>query len=141
MDLNMVLSYGYATGKKGGSNEQCNSVSGHFDGHEEVLKQYMRHRLMKHVQGYTGSYRMLPSGDYSLRIAPAAARATINKTTVQNMPTLLAVLMAIAMRRCNIKHIVQWRRSSAFITATKCHHWASTRSNSVNQSPQCCYLA
>jgi len=42
---------------------------------------------------------MPPSGDYSLRIAPAAARATANGTTMQNEPTLLAVKMATAMRR------------------------------------------
>jgi len=41
---------------------------------------------------------MPPSGNYSLRIAPAAARATANGTTMQNEPTLLAVSMAIAMR-------------------------------------------
>jgi hypothetical protein len=42
---------------------------------------------------------MPPSGNYSLRIAPAATRATINTTIMQHVPTLLAVLMAIAMRR------------------------------------------
>jgi hypothetical protein len=42
---------------------------------------------------------MPPSGDYSLSIAPAAARATANKTTMQNVFTLLAVLMAVAARR------------------------------------------
>jgi hypothetical protein len=42
---------------------------------------------------------MPPSGDYSLGITLAAARATINTTIMQNVPTLLAVLMAIAMRR------------------------------------------
>ncbi len=38
------------------------------------------HCLMHHVQGYTGSHRTLPLGDYLLSIAPAAARATANKT-------------------------------------------------------------
>jgi hypothetical protein len=32
-------------------------------------------------------------------MAPAAARATINKTTMQNVPNFLAILMAIAMRQ------------------------------------------
>jgi len=61
---------------------ECTSVNGHFDGHAEALKQYMYHCLMQHVQGHTGSHWMLPSGDYSLRIALAAARATANKTTM-----------------------------------------------------------
>jgi hypothetical protein len=55
--------------------------------------------LMQHDQGFTRSHWTPPSGDYSLCIAPAAARATINTTIMQNLPTLLTVLMAIAMRR------------------------------------------
>ncbi len=35
-----------------------------------------------HVQGYSGSHWTLPSGDYLLRIAPAAARATGKQTTI-----------------------------------------------------------
>jgi hypothetical protein len=62
---------------------------------------------MRHVQGYTRSHWTLPSGNYSLRIAPVAARATINKTTMQNVPTLLAVSTAIAMWRQDTKHIAQ----------------------------------
>jgi hypothetical protein len=37
---------------------------------------------MQHVQGYPGSHWMQPSGDYSLHIAPAAARATGKQTTI-----------------------------------------------------------
>ena len=62
---------------------ECASVAGHFNGHEKVLKRYMQHRLMQHVQGYSGSHWMLPLGNYSLHIAPAAAKATANKTKVQ----------------------------------------------------------
>jgi hypothetical protein len=36
---------------------------------------------MRHVQGYPGSHWTPTSGDYLLRIAPAATRATANKTT------------------------------------------------------------
>jgi len=54
----------------------------HFDGHGEALKQYMQHRPMQHVQSYTGSHWTPPSGDYSLCIASAAARATANKTSM-----------------------------------------------------------
>jgi hypothetical protein len=61
---------------------ECTSVAGHFNGHAEALKRYMRHRLMQHVQGYSGSHWTPPLGDYSLRIAPAAPRATANKTTM-----------------------------------------------------------
>jgi hypothetical protein len=37
---------------------------------------------MQHVQGYSGSHWTLASGNYSLRIAPAAARATGKQTTI-----------------------------------------------------------
>jgi hypothetical protein len=37
---------------------------------------------MRHVQGYYGSHWMLASGNYLLRIAPAAARATGIQTTI-----------------------------------------------------------
>jgi hypothetical protein len=31
------------------------TIAGRFDGHAEVLKQYMRYRLMQNDQGYIGS--------------------------------------------------------------------------------------
>jgi len=46
---------------------------------------------MQHDQGFTGSHWTPPLGDNSLRIAPAAARATANETTMQYVPTLLAI--------------------------------------------------
>jgi hypothetical protein len=45
---------------------------------------------MRHVQGYPGSHWTLPLGDYLLRIAPAAARATANKTTMKTSYTYFA---------------------------------------------------
>ncbi len=59
---------------------------GRFDGHGSAPEQYRWHCLMRHVQGYSGSHWTLASGNYSLRIAPASARATgkitaINKYT------------------------------------------------------------
>jgi hypothetical protein len=62
------------------------------------LEQYKWHCLMRHVQGYLGSHWMPPLGNYSLRITPAAARATANKTVTKNKSTLLAILMAAAVR-------------------------------------------
>jgi hypothetical protein len=52
---------------------------------------------------------MPPSGEYSLRITPAAARATANKTKVQNVSTLLTILMAIVVRWYYTACIAQWR--------------------------------
>jgi hypothetical protein len=54
-----------------------------FDGHGGPRVQYEAHCLMQHVQGYSRSHWMPPSGNYLLRIAPAATRATANKTTTK----------------------------------------------------------
>jgi hypothetical protein len=61
---------------------KCTLSSGCLDGHSSAPEQYRRHRLMRHVQGYSGSHWMPPSGNYLLRIAPAAARATGKETTI-----------------------------------------------------------
>jgi hypothetical protein len=79
--------------------KQSTSSTGHFDRHGGAPVRYKVYRPIKEVHGFQKSHRTLPSSDYSLHIAPAAARATISKTTMQNLTTLLAVLMAIAMRR------------------------------------------
>jgi hypothetical protein len=84
---------------------KCASAAGHFEGHAEALKQSTWHRSMQHVQGYKGSHWMLPLGDFSLRIALVAAMATINTPTMQNVPSLLAILMAIAMQWYYTVHI------------------------------------
>ena len=67
--------------KKGCGGKQMYPNAGHFDGHADISKRYGAHRPMKHDQGYTGSHWTPPSGNYSLRIAPAAAMATANKPT------------------------------------------------------------
>jgi hypothetical protein len=54
---------------------------------------------MDHDQGFTGSHWTPPSGNYSLNIAPAATRATINTIMMQHVATLLAILLVIVMRR------------------------------------------
>jgi hypothetical protein len=56
--------------------------AGRLDGHDGAPEQYRWHRPMWYVQGYSGSHWTLASGDYSLRIAPAAARATGKQTTI-----------------------------------------------------------
>jgi hypothetical protein len=61
---------------------KCTSSAGRFDGHGGAPEQYRGHRPMRHVQGYSGSHWTPPSGNYSLRIAPAAARATGKQTTI-----------------------------------------------------------
>ncbi len=62
---------------------KCILSAGRFDGHGSAPEQYRWHRPIRHVQGYSVSHWMPASGAYSLRIAPASARATINKTTIK----------------------------------------------------------
>jgi hypothetical protein len=114
---------------------KCATVAGHFNSHGGATEQYRRHHLIQHDQGHTKCPWTPPSGNYLLHIAPAAARATANKQQSKNTPTLLAILMTIAMRRYDAAHIAQWRRSRASLEATGCHHQA-TCSDSINRTCQ-----
>jgi hypothetical protein len=61
---------------------KCTSSASLFDGHGGAPEQYRWHHLMRHVQGYSESHWTLAWVNYSLRIAPAAARATGKQTTI-----------------------------------------------------------
>ncbi len=61
---------------------KCTSVAARFEGLVDLPEQYKWHCPMRHVQGYSGSHWMPASGDYSFRIAPAAARATGKQTRI-----------------------------------------------------------
>jgi hypothetical protein len=63
---------------------ECTSIAACFEGLADALEQYRRHPLMQHVQHYSGSHWMPASGEFSLRIAPVAARATGKQTTINN---------------------------------------------------------
>ena len=106
MNHNMVIAM-YYDRKEATMTNKCTSVVSHFYGHNGASEQYRWHFPMRHVQGYLGSHETPPSGNYSLCIAPVAARATIKKQQSNNTPNLLAVLMAIVMGRYNTVHIVQ----------------------------------
>jgi hypothetical protein len=69
-----------------------------FDGPADAPWQYPVHCPMEEVQGFGRSHRMLQLGKYLLCIVPAAAGVTYKKMTMKHTPTLLANLMAMAMR-------------------------------------------
>ena len=75
----MVLSYNYAK-QQSTVMSKCTSAAGHFDGHRNEAVHYSPHCPMEEVHSFTRSHWTPPSGDYSLCIAPTAARATANKT-------------------------------------------------------------
>ena len=123
--------------EKGGGEERMHLRCRPFRGHAEALQQYMWHRPMQHVRGYTRSHWTLPLGDYSLRIVPMAARETANKTTTKHVLPLLAVSIAVTVWRYYTPCISQWRRFMAFIkaTTTQCRHRASTRPYNQSDTP------
>ena len=110
---------------------KCTSSAGRFDGHGSAPEQYRQHRPMRHVQGYSVSHWMPSSGAYSLRIVPASARATINKTTIKQYTHFAGHFDG----HCNAA--VQYRThcpmegSRASLEATGCHHRANTCSDSM----------
>jgi hypothetical protein len=61
---------------------KCTSIAADFEGLANALERYRWHRPMQRVQGYYGSHWMPALGDYSLCIAPVAARATGIQTTI-----------------------------------------------------------
>jgi hypothetical protein len=119
---------------------KCTSSAGRFDGHGGAPVQYEAYCPMQHVQGFTKSYWMLPLGDYSLCITPAAARVTSKQTMMKNTPTLLAVLMAMMMCRYLTTHIAQWRRSRVSLEAIGRHRWASINYNYIKGTFHCCFF-
>ncbi len=62
-------------------------------GNAKCIAQWRRFRAMVEATGY------LLLGKYLLCIALVAAGVTYKTTTIKNTPTLLAILMAMAMRR------------------------------------------
>jgi hypothetical protein len=72
----------YIDTKEATMTNKCTSSTGRFDGHGGVPEQYRRHCPVWYVQGYSRSHWMPASGNYLLCIAPAAARATGEQTTI-----------------------------------------------------------
>jgi hypothetical protein len=58
--------------------------SNDFDGHGDAAVQRGAHRLMEHIQGFTRSHWMQPSGKCLRHIAPAAAMVDKFVETTQN---------------------------------------------------------
>ena len=103
--------------------------------HADALEQRTWH-CHDHDQGNIRSLRMLPSGNYSLHIAPRATiRTTINKTMINNKH-YIAGHQSIAMWSYDTERIAWWRRSRASQESTKCRHWASILSDNIKRTHQ-----
>jgi hypothetical protein len=64
---------------------------------------------------------------------PGGCEGDSNKASIKNIPTLLALLMVMTLRRYCTVHIARWRRPMAFLKATKRRDWVSTCSDYMNQ--------
>jgi hypothetical protein len=107
------------------------SSAGRFNSHRGATEQYRQHHpcgMSKATPEATGCRHRATTCSI-LPQRPPGQQSTKQKSN--NSPTLLAVLMAIAMRQYNTARMAQWRRSRASLEVNKgCHHWASTCSNS-----------
>jgi hypothetical protein len=64
---------------------KCTSVAACFEDLVDAPERYRQHCPMRHVQGYSESHWTPALGNYLLRIAPAAARATGKQNINQKM--------------------------------------------------------
>jgi hypothetical protein len=64
--------------------KKCRRIAGDFDGHGNAVVQRGVHRPMEHIQGFTQSYWMPPSGECLRCIAPAAVMVDEFVETTQN---------------------------------------------------------
>ena len=66
--------FSYVSGQQQiNDNEKCRQIARDFDCHADAAVRRGAHRPIEHVQGFTRSHCMLPSGECLRRIAPAAA--------------------------------------------------------------------
>ncbi len=71
---------------------KCTFIAGHFDGHGEVEAMHD----VPSSNAASGLHQMPLEAAIGLLLV-AAARATANKTSIKNLPTLLAILMAVTV--------------------------------------------
>jgi hypothetical protein len=87
--------------------KQYTTVATRFDGRDDTPVQCRVHRLMEGIQSFTRSHWTPPLGKYSLRIIPSDNGVACNKKTMKRAPYLLAILMAMVVRRYNTACITQ----------------------------------
>ena len=73
--------------------QKCRRIAGDFDCHADAAVQRGVHLPIEHIQGFTWSHWMPPSGECLCRIAPAAAmvdgfvETTLNTNKTQLLPS------------------------------------------------------
>ena len=79
----MLFSY-VSGGQRIDGNKTCRQINGNFDCHGDAAVRREAHCPMEHIQGFTRSHWMPPSGECLRRIAPAAAMVDEFVETTQN---------------------------------------------------------
>ena len=88
----MLFSYRYGQ-QQISDNKKCRQITGNFDCHMDAAVQRGAHHPIEHVQGFTQSHWMAPSGKCLHRIAPAATMVdefienTLNTNITQLIPS------------------------------------------------------
>ena len=88
----MLFSYRYGQ-QQIGDNKKCRQIAGNFDCHTDAAVQHGTHRPIEHVQGFTWSHWMPPSGECLRHIVPAATMVeefvenTLNTNKTQLLPS------------------------------------------------------
>jgi hypothetical protein len=87
--------------------KQYTTVATCFDGRNDAPVQCRVHRPMEGVQGFTRSHWMPPLGEYLLCIIPADNGVACKKKMTKRAPYLLAILMAVVVRRYDTMRIAR----------------------------------
>ena len=97
----MLFSYHYGQ-QQISDNKKCRQIAGNFDCHTDAAVRCGVHRLIQHVQGFTQSHWMPPSGECLCHIAPAAVmvdkfvETTLNTIKTQLFPSNYGTFRALS---------------------------------------------
>jgi hypothetical protein len=122
--LIITWSLAYGCGKQWiNGNKKCRQIAGDFDGHGDAAVRCEAHHPMEHIQGFTQSHWMLPSGECLRHIAPAAVivdefvETTQNTTMTQLLSSNYGTFRALVV--CE-NLVPQNESSTQLIDATSC---------------------
>ncbi len=83
--LTITWSLAYGCGQqRNRRDKKCRQIDNNFDGHGDSAVQHRAHRPMEHIQGFTWSHWMPPSGECLCRITPAAVMVDKFELNTQN---------------------------------------------------------
>jgi hypothetical protein len=128
-----------------GNNKKCRRIAGDFDCHADAAVRRGAHQPIEHIQGFTWSHWMPPSGKCLRRIVPAATlvdgfvETTLNTNKTQLLPSnygtfrslvvcenfnpktnpLLSSLMQRALFKCETPRL-ELKSSRSFLAIKHC---------------------